>query len=55
MHADYAARAPAGYRPPGGVRGARLALIGRGWYPAYAVAGKLNRIRLAGRPRRERP
>jgi CDP-glycerol glycerophosphotransferase len=46
MHADYAARRPAGYRRPGGLRGLKFALIERGAYRAYVVLEPLNRLRV---------
>jgi CDP-glycerol glycerophosphotransferase len=59
MTADYHRYCPPGYRRPGGLRGLKVALIGRGWYRAYAVASSLNAARVAARRaargRRERP
>lgn len=56
MHAEFANRAPSGYRLPAGARGAKLRLIARGAYLAYEVLEPLNRLRIAtrGRPSRHR-
>jgi CDP-glycerol glycerophosphotransferase len=47
MHAEFAARRPAGYRHPPGARGLKFRLIERGWYPAYAALTPVNRLRVA--------
>lgn len=47
MHEDYLAWRPPGYQPPPGARGVKFRLIERGSYPLYAMAGPVNRARLA--------
>jgi CDP-glycerol glycerophosphotransferase len=47
MHDDYLAWHPAGYQPPPGARGLKFRLIERGSYTLYAMAGPVNRARLA--------
>ncbi len=50
MHADFLTYRPAGYRHPGGARGAKFRLIERDAYWTYSVLEPLNRMR--GRLRR---
>jgi CDP-glycerol glycerophosphotransferase len=52
MHADYAARRPAGWRRPRGARGLKFALIERDAYLAYLALEPLNQLRVAARARR---
>lgn len=51
MHADFAARRPAGYSFPPGPRGMKFRLVAAGFYPAYAVLARLNRLRVAAAAR----
>jgi CDP-glycerol glycerophosphotransferase len=43
----YAEHVPPGYRSPGGFRGVKFYLIGRGAYLGYAALEPLNRVRVA--------
>jgi CDP-glycerol glycerophosphotransferase len=49
MHQDFERYRPAGYRHPGGARGAKMRLIERGVYPAYSLLEPLNQARVAVR------
>jgi hypothetical protein len=49
MTADYRRYRPAGYRPPGGLRGLKVRLIALGSYPAYTGFGLLNEARMRSR------
>ena len=49
MAADYRRHRPPGYQPPGGLRGLKIRLAGRGAYRAYRVLGPLNEARVSAR------
>lgn len=49
MHDDYERYRPAGYRRPGGARGAKFALVERDAYWLYELLEPLSQLRLAGR------
>lgn len=47
MHADFVRYEPAGYRPPGGPRGAKFRLVRRRSYLTYELLEPVNRLRVA--------
>lgn len=51
MSALYAEYVPNGYRPPGGFRGVKYALIAKDSYLAYAALAPLNKARVAAQKR----
>jgi CDP-glycerol glycerophosphotransferase len=51
MHQHFVTGRPPGYSFPSGPRGMKFRLVAAGFYPAYAVLARLNRVRVAAAAR----